>query len=467
MRGRHAYRGFVLGTTPNQTATYGYDFQKRVVSMQVGSVQNTTLTYPGGVETVTYGYDNANRLTSVTDWLSKVTSYTYDNADRLTSTTLGNGLIADRTYDNADRLLTVLNRNGGTTISSYTYTLDAVGNRDQMVDTTGTSTYTYDDLYRLTGVTYPNADVQSYTFDAQGNRLTKVHNAATTNYSYDDADQMTAAGGVTYTYDDNGNQTATGADTYTWDAENRMTGTTIGATTGTYAFNGDGLRTSRTIGGVTSSFVWDQNAGLPQILKDGAGNRFVYGLDLISRTDSGGTQEYYLTDGLGSTTGLATGTGTVTDTYTYDVYGAVRSRTGTSGNEFTFTGEQVDSSGLQYLRARSYDPATGRFVGFDPLPLVQRYAYVGGNPVIAGDPTGLCCGVSLPKVPDPRDAFDDVVNVVADGAQTAGGIVGTAAQDLAQAGQATVAAFSPLTHGVISPPSFRSWISSLGLRHVW
>jgi len=67
-----------------------------------------------------------------------------------------------------------------------------------MVDTTGTSTYTYDDLYRLTGATYPNADVQSYTFDAQGNRLTKVHNSVTTNYSYDDADQMTAAGGVTY-----------------------------------------------------------------------------------------------------------------------------------------------------------------------------------------------------------------------------------------------------------------------------
>jgi RHS repeat-associated protein len=116
----------------------------------------------------------------------------------------------------------------------------------------------------------------------------------------------------------------------------------------------------------------------------------VDGLDLISRTDSLGNQEYELSDGLGSTTGLADGTGAVTDTYTYDVYGAVRTRTGTSPNEFTYTGEQVDSSGLQYLRARYYDAATGRFASRDPLPFAQRYAYVGGNPANLVDPTGLC-----------------------------------------------------------------------------
>ncbi len=275
-------------------------------------------------------------------------------------------------------------------------------------------------------MTYPNADVQSYTFDAQGNRLTKVQNAATTNYSYDDADQMTAAGGVTYTYDDNGNQTAAGSDTFTWDAENRLTGTTIGGTTGTYTFNGAGLRMSRTIGGVTSAFVWDQNGGLPQILKDSSGNRFVYGLDLISRTDSGGTQEYYLTDGLGSTTGLATGMGTVTDTYTYDVYGAVRTRTGTSGNEFTFTGEQTDASGLQYLRARSYNPATGRFVGLDPLPLMQRYAYVGGNPVNLVDPTGLCGELNTSFFSGCKDAAKDVAGDAQDVAGDAVGVVNDA-----------------------------------------
>jgi RHS repeat-associated protein len=133
---------------------------------------------------------------------------------------------------------------------------------------------------------------------------------------------------------------------------------------------------------------------MPVILRDSAGNRYVYGLDLISRTDSLGNQEYELSDGLGSTTGLADGTGAVTDTYTYDVYGAVRTRTGTSGNEFTYTGEQVDATGLQYLRARYYDAATGRFVSRDPLAarpgwIGHAFAYANGNPVSTSDPSGL------------------------------------------------------------------------------
>jgi len=93
----------------------------------------------------------------------------------------------------------------------------------------------------------------------------------------------------------------------------------------------------------------------------------VYGLDLISRTDSGGNQEFYLTDGLGSTTDLTDGSGNSTAGYSYDAFGAIRSQSGSSDTMFRFTGEQFDSSGLQYLRARYYDPAIGRFVGRDPL----------------------------------------------------------------------------------------------------
>ena len=86
---------------------------------------------------------------------------------------------------------------------------------------------------------------------------------------------------------------------------------------------------------------------------------YLYGLDLISETNSGtGVTSYPLTDGLGSTTALANSTGTVTDGYTYDVFGALRSNTGTTANEFRFAGEQTDTNanrGLQYLRARFYD----------------------------------------------------------------------------------------------------------------
>jgi len=372
------YRRTSIEDGQNNVVGYDYDDAGRLVE----------LTYPGGTDSVTYDYDDAGRLTDVTDWLSNVTTYTYDDADRLTSTTLGNGLISDRTYDGADRLTNLTNRDGGTPISSYAYTLDDVGNRTQMVDTSGTTTYTYDALYRLTDATYPNSDAQTYDYDPMGNRTEKTHNSVPTSYSYDDADQMTLAGGVSYDYDDNGNQVAAGSDTFDWDAENRLVETDIASTTGTYAYNGDGLRITRTIGGSGASYVWDLNASLPVVLQDTDGNRYVYGLDLLTRID-GSDEEWYLYDGLGSTTGLADDTGAVTGSYEYDVFGAERAYTG-DATEWSFTGEQHDATGLEYLRARYYDENTGRFLARDPVPGGNRYNYVGNNPVSFIDPKGEC-----------------------------------------------------------------------------
>ena len=60
---------------------------------------------------------------------------------------------------------------------------------------------------------------------------------------------------------------------------------------------------------------------------------YLYGLDLISETNSGtSVTSYPLTDGLGSTTGLANSAGAVTDSYTYDVFGALPSNSGTTAN---------------------------------------------------------------------------------------------------------------------------------------
>jgi RHS repeat-associated protein len=120
---------------------------------------------------------------------------------------------------------------------------------------------------------------------------------------------------------------------------------------------------------------------------------FLYGLDLISATDHAGATSYYLTDGLGSTRALTDSAGAVTDTYSYDVYGAVRAQTGATNNDFRFTGEHADDNanrGLYYLRARHYDPALGRFLSKDPVPFVNRYAYVLNNPANLVDPSGRC-----------------------------------------------------------------------------
>src|SRR3990172_10058754 len=164
---------------------------------------------------------------------------------------------------------------------------------------------------------------------------------------------MLTAGGVSYGYDANGNQPSRVSgttDTFIYDHENRLTSSTIGGVNGVYAYNGDGLRMSRSIGGTAVSYTWDVTLPLPVVLQDSQGNSYVYGLDLISRTNSGGVQEYYLYDGLGSTTDLAGGSGNSTAGYSYDVFGVIRSQSGSSPNQFKFTGEQRDAdSALYYL----------------------------------------------------------------------------------------------------------------------
>ena len=236
----------------------------------------------------------------------------------------------------------------------------------------------------------------TYTYDAVGNRTAKN----STSYAYDNADQLTTAGGSSYGYDNNGNQTSRGSDAFAWDHENRMTSATVSSAQTTYTYNGDGLRMSRTAGGNTTNYTWDVAGGLPMLLQDGT-NTYVYGATgMLYFVDGSGNPQYRLTDGLGSTAAMANSGGTVTDTWTYDVFGAVRSHSGSSGTQCLFAGEQNDPNGLEYLRARYYDPATGRFLGRDPLG--GGYPYAGSNPVNLVDPRAVrlldiddVCGAEL------------------------------------------------------------------------
>ena len=92
-------------------------------------------------------------------------------------------------------------------------------------------------------------------------------------------------------------------------------------------------------------------------------------------------------------------TGTVTDTFKYDTYGKLLSRTGTTFVIFGYNGRDgvvTDTNGLIYMRARYYSPELRRFVNADIIPgeisqavTLNRYAYANGNPVSNVDPFGL------------------------------------------------------------------------------
>jgi YD repeat-containing protein len=139
-------------------------------------------------------------------------------------------------YDTGGRLNAITQTNGGVTLQSYGYTLDAAGNRTAVTTGAGTETYTLDALNRLTGVSYANGDVVAYTYDAQGNRLTEVVNGVTTqSNTYDTADELTSDGTRSYTYDGAGNVLTAGSDSFSWDYADRMVSSSVAATSATYA----------------------------------------------------------------------------------------------------------------------------------------------------------------------------------------------------------------------------------------
>ena len=78
-----------------------------------------------------------------------------------------------------------------------------------------------------------------------------------------------------------------------------------------------------------------------------------------------------------------------------DPFGRQVSLTNSGGIDtaLRFPGQQADpDTGFAYNYFRDYDPTLGRYIQADPIGLaggINRYAYVGGNPLTRGDPTGL------------------------------------------------------------------------------
>jgi RHS repeat-associated protein len=113
---------------------------------------------------------------------------------------------------------------------------------------------------------------------------------------------------------------------------------------------------------------------------------------MILEQIAGSTPYYYHADQLGSVRALTDGSGAVANTYTYDAYGNATASTGTTTNPVRYSGAYRDSeSGLYYLRARYYDPASQQFLSRDPLlaRTEQAYAYAGGSPLNYTDPSGF------------------------------------------------------------------------------
>lgn len=376
--------------------SYGYDLagqQKKVV-------------YPNGKD-IDKVFDDAGRLESLTDWLGKTTNFVYDADSNLKEiqfpTTTGN--VDEFTYDRAGRMTAASFEKGAEPLASIAYERDPLGQVEAMVSAglpgPEEVTYEYDANNRLL-----EAGAETFGYDNADN---PIATPGSTN-AFDDASQLEAGTNVTYGYSPMGERTKSTpssgpATNYGYDQDGKLTSVERAAEgeapaiDEAFAFDGVGLLTSQTSDLVTRYMTWDVSASLPLLLDDGV-NSYVYGPGglPITQISAEGEPTYLHHDQLGSTRLLTDATGKVAAGFSYTAYGDLAGKTGSATTPLGYAGQYTDAeTGLQYLRARFYDPGTAQFLTRDPIELLtgQPYVYAFNNPLQFGDPTGLFA-IALP-----------------------------------------------------------------------
>ena len=424
--------------SPEGVLTWQRDAQGNIIAMQGyrRSAVGINAEVTGGTTTdvdVAYGYDAMNRLSSVTDRKVSTTrslGYAFDAAGRVQTATYPNGATNRFAYDVRHRLLkTDWWQTNGTLMRAFSYTLGAGGVRvavnesdptnsnrrsiSWQYDVNGTNQFAR--LYRLTSETITNLGslgTEQHLYDLVGNRLSRsvtgfITNSVTNSAWTDNArDEL-----VGDTYDGAGNTTLgaslslTNPDSY--DAENHLIlrGTNTSPVV-QIDYDAFGNRVKKTVNSGTP--IWylidDQSpSGYQQVvaefnsLSSAPLRTYAYGLSLIDIV-GGGTTSYPLTDGQGSVRALFSdnAAASLTDSYDFDAYGVLTASTGSTVNNYRYTGQQWDPDlQLYYLRARYYAPTLGRFWSSDSFEgspsepaSLHKYLYCHDNSVNGIDLTG-------------------------------------------------------------------------------